>query len=343
MKTFSSMLNMAVAIFLLVFLFAPAVHAANSKGESHQKLYLAAASEHSKSKVPIKEPKTFTINKKIPGKKHKDPLSPELAFEGVKKRLATDKSGPGAEFVSEIFSSPRLEFATDGIARYFRHQESRLNYGQFLEERAIKKARDYMAAHKDTLIAARKAYGVDPEIITAILLVETRLGEYTGNQKVINILATMASLSDPKVREAFWDAIPKENRISKDAYEKKAKSKADWAYQELKALLVYSRSQGFDPFDIHGSYAGALGLAQFMPSNILKLGKDGNGDGRIDLFDHKDAVFSIAAYLKYYGWKPGIDRAKARKVIYHYNHSSYYVDTILGVAKLLKKKQDKKS
>jgi membrane-bound lytic murein transglycosylase B len=86
---------------------------------------------------------------------------------------------------------------------------------------------------------------------------------------------------------------------------------------------------------VRGSYAGALGLAQFMPSNILAYGKDGNGDGRIDLFDHADAIFSIASYLKHYGWKPGIDDKKAYSVVYRYNHSKYYVNTILKIRNLL--------
>jgi membrane-bound lytic murein transglycosylase B len=90
-----------------------------------------------------------------------------------------------------------------------------------------------------------------------------------------------------------------------------------------------------DPVSIKGSYAGAMGIAQFMPSNILAYGEDGNGDSRIDLFEDADAIFSIASYLKNYGWKPGIDREKAYKVVYHYNHSKYYVNTILEIRELL--------
>jgi membrane-bound lytic murein transglycosylase B len=87
---------------------------------------------------------------------------------------------------------------------------------------------------------------------------------------------------------------------------------------------------------VTGSYAGAVGIAQFMPSNILLHGQDGNQDGHIDLFDHADAITSIASYLKYYGWQPGMTGEPAGKVIYHYNRSPYYVDTILKAAKLLK-------
>jgi membrane-bound lytic murein transglycosylase B len=94
--------------------------------------------------------------------------------------------------------------------------------------------------------------------------------------------------------------------------------------------------ENVDPVAIKGSYAGAMGISQFMPSNIPELAKDGNNDGSIDLFNHADAIASIAFYLKHHGWKPGISRQKAEKVVHHYNHSERYVDTVLKISKLLK-------
>ena len=91
-----------------------------------------------------------------------------------------------------------------------------------------------------------------------------------------------------------------------------------------------------DIFKITGSYAGAMGIPQFMPSNIIRFAADGNVDGRIDLFEHADAIASIANFLKKCGWYRGIDDEKAKKVIRQYNPSSYYIDTILKVAQMLK-------
>jgi membrane-bound lytic murein transglycosylase B len=79
-----------------------------------------------------------------------------------------------------------------------------------------------------------------------------------------------------------------------------------------------------------------MGIAQFMPSNALTLAKDGNQDGHINLFHHEDAIFSIANYLKRYGWKPGLTQEEAYDVVYHYNHSKYYVNTILKIRDKLK-------
>ena len=78
-----------------------------------------------------------------------------------------------------------------------------------------------------------------------------------------------------------------------------------------------------------------MGISQFMPSNILLFGQDGDQDGTVDLFVHADAIMSIAKYLKNYGWYPGIDREKAGKVVFHYNHSQYYVDAVLKIRDLL--------
>ncbi len=101
-------------------------------------------------------------------------------------------------------------------------------------------------------------------------------------------------------------------------------------------MLKYSAREKLDPFNIPGSYAGALGLSQFLPSNALRLAKDGNNDGAIDLFQHPDAIYSIANFLKHYGWDPDISKQKAYKVLYKYNHSKPYVTTLLKISDRLK-------
>jgi membrane-bound lytic murein transglycosylase B len=174
-------------------------------------------------------------------------------------------------------------------------------------------------------------------VITAIILVETKLGTFTGKRSVLNTLATLSAMADDTPREVIWKNLPdNDRRMSREKFEKKADRKSSWAYRELKAFLTYTQAQGMDPTTIKGSYAGALGISQFMPSNIAPYGQDGDNDGKIDLFVHADAISSIASYLKHYGWKPGISREKAYKVVYHYNHSKYYVNTILDVADKLK-------
>jgi membrane-bound lytic murein transglycosylase B len=84
---------------------------------------------------------------------------------------------------------------------------------------------------------------------------------------------------------------------------------------------------------IPGSFYGAIGIAQFMPSQVLRHGVDGNGDGVVDLFVLEDALFSMGNYLMANGWRGSMrSQRKRRRAIYNYNHSRIYVNTVLAVA-----------
>lgn len=256
-------------------------------------------------------------------------------FDSLETRLIAD--GFDSDRIKTLFANPDVSFEKKGVSAYFMHNESKLNYKQFTRVWNVSSAKAYMQAHQAALDAAQQTYGVDKEVITAIILVETKLGTYTGNKSVINTLSTLAAMAEDAPRQVIWENLPdNERRMSRKKFEKKADQKSSWAYRELKAFLTYTEKEAMDPTTIKGSYAGAMGISQFMPSNIAPYGKDGNDDGRIDLFVHADAIASVAGYLKHYGWKPGISREEAFKVVYHYNHSKYYVNTILDVAEKLK-------
>ncbi|MCD4740982.1 MAG: lytic murein transglycosylase [Desulfobacteraceae bacterium] len=259
-------------------------------------------------------------------------------FTDLTKQLVKD--GFNKEKLDRLYSNKDIFFDSTGISLFFVHSEASLDYDQFVSESSLKNAFIYMDKHKNDLKEAENKYGVDKTIITAILLVETRLGKYLGSRLVINTLSTMASLTDNNLRKKLYKAIPVSKpgakRISKIKFEKKSQYKAKWAYIELKALLKYSAREKLDPSKITGSYAGALGLSQFLPSNALRLARDGNKDGKIDLFQHPDAIYSIANFLKHYGWNPTISRQKAHKVLYKYNHSKPYVNTLLKISDQLK-------
>ena len=106
----------------------------------------------------------------------------------------------------------------------------------------------------------------------------------------------------------------------------------------FKALILYANWSGLDPLSLPGSIYGAIGLCQFMPSNVLSYGVDADNDGRIDLFTKADALSSIANYLREHGWKCTMDKASQLRVILDYNKSSIYANTVLAVAEKLKDK-----
>jgi len=255
-------------------------------------------------------------------------------FDSLQEKLITD--GFDKNEIKALYIRPEVSFETKGVSLFFMHSEARLDYDQYTVKQQIKKARRYMKKYNKELSQAQKIYGVDKEVITAIILIETQCGSLLGNRSVLNTLSTMASLFDLQVRGMLWKEISDIPELTRDKFEKKAERKSIWAYRELKAFLDHTIIEGVDPVEIKGSYAGAMGISQFMPSNIPALAKDGNNDGRIDLFDHADAIASIAFFLKRHGWKPGISKKKAPKVVHHYNHSDQYVDAVLKIAKLLK-------
>jgi membrane-bound lytic murein transglycosylase B len=254
-------------------------------------------------------------------------------FEPLTRQLIKD--GFDSEKIQKLYSRPQVYFETDGVALLFTYSEAKVDYDQFSNDWSIGQARKFMQKYNEDLSRTEKAYGVDKRVITAILLVESSLGKSVGTRSALNTLSTLAALMYPEVRQDFYTLIPEAKRTPRQEFEKSAQKRSKWGYGELKAFLEYADQQGFDPAAIPGSFAGAMGLAQFMPSSILAYGKDGNHDGTIDMLTHADSMASIANYLKRHGWRPGISPKKAEKVIYHYNHSEYYVKAILKIAKRL--------
>lgn len=256
-------------------------------------------------------------------------------FYALRQQLKKD--GFDAARIDDYYGSPRVKFEQEAIARFFHHSEARLDYGQFLTAESIRQAEEYTRRHLSWMEKAETAFKVDKEIIAAILLVETRCGRFVGKAVTLNILSSMAALADPALRKKFWQAISADSNLSREEFRQKAAGKSAWAYKELKAFLTYvDRENLSDPLAITGSYAGALGIPQFMPSNILALGVDGNNDGKTDLFSHADAIMSVARYLNYHGWKPGLNQEQAHQVLRRYNNSSYYADTLLKIRQRLK-------
>ena len=260
--------------------------------------------------------------------------SSKKPLASVQKRLIADGFDPTK--IKRLYSRPQVSFEADGVILLLTYKEAHVDYDQFTNNWSIRKAKQYIQENEADLARIEKAYGVDKKVITAILLVETALGASVGTRSALNTLSTMAAMTDPLVRNQLWDLIPDSKKISRKKFERRAATRSRWAYKELKAFLKYTNREGVDPVSIPGSFAGAVGVAQFMPTNILAYGKDGNDDGIVDMLNHADSMASIANFLKSHGWRPGQSRKKAEKIIHHYNHSSYYVDTILKISSRLK-------
>ena len=158
---------------------------------------------------------------------------------------------------------------------------------RFIEARRIEAGHSFWQAQRETLERAEARYGVPAWLVIGIIGVETYYGRHTGNYRVLDALATL-SLDFP-------------------ASHPRAAARQAYFRSELEALLELSREQGISPDAWRGSYAGAMGLPQFMPGSWLKYAVDFDGDGRIDLRNSPaDAIGSVANYMKQHGWQSGM-------------------------------------
>ena len=163
----------------------------------------------------------------------------------------------------------------------------------FMTQERVQKGVKFWKDHADTLLEVEKKYGVPANIIVAIIGVETYYGRQTGGFKVLDALSTLS-----------FDYPPRSKFFTK----------------ELKQFLILAREQGLEVSELTGSYAGAMGIPQFMPSSYRAYAVDHTGDGQSNIWkQEKDAIASVANYLKENGWKAGksiVSRAKVHGAKY---------------------------
>jgi len=158
---------------------------------------------------------------------------------------------------------------------------------RFIEPVRIRAGERFWQEHAAALERAEREYGVPAEIIIGILGVETLYGQHMGNFRVMDALATLSF--------DFPEAHPR------------AAERTAFFRRELEQFLSLMHRTGTDPFTPRGSFAGAMGWPQFMPSSWVRHAVDFDGDGRVDLFaSPQDAIGSVANYFIGHGWQPGM-------------------------------------
>jgi len=256
-------------------------------------------------------------------------------FKKLIKRLQAD--GMDKKYLQDLFTHPELELMSSAVAMSLIRKEANLDYAQFLEKYSVDQAISYLKTHNRTLKKMESQFGVSAPVVVAILSVETACGKYTGRFKTVNILVTQALSLESEIYKQICDQIPLKEKLSltPNKIKKKLRKKSTRAYRELKAFLTYAKDQNIDSFIVKGSIEGAIGLPQFLPSNIKRYGFDGNGDDEINLFQHEDAIASIASYLKAHKWREDNNYKKKKEIILKYNQSDYYASTVLKLAERL--------
>ena len=203
------------------------------------------------------------------------PLAQELMAE------MRDEFGFTDEHLQQVFAEARKQQAIlDAISRPAERVKPWKEYRPiFLTRARIDKGLEFWRANQDALAKAEQTYGVPAEFIVAIIGVETLYGGNTGRYRVLDALSTLA-----------FDYPPR----------------APFFRGQLKQFLLLTREERLEPASLTGSYAGAMGLPQFMPGSFRAYAVDFNADGKINIWtDPADAIGSVANYFIEHGWQPG--------------------------------------
>lgn len=207
----------------------------------------------------------------------------DYSDRGAAKQViaAAQEAGVDPDWVQQLIdAAERQPSILDAISRPAEKIKAWYEYRKiFLTDRRIREGVKFLSAHASTLQTVSTRTGVPAELVVAIIGVETYYGRITGSYRVIDALATLAF--DYPRRSSFFT-------------------------RELEQFLLLAWESGQDPLALKGSYAGAMGYGQFMPSSYRAYARSYKGDGAPDIWDNPaDAIASVGNYLRAHGWRGG--------------------------------------
>ncbi len=261
------------------------------------------------------------------------------------KELGARPEGPGEKALSApeaeaILDDPRAEriygektVSIVAPSMIVRQRQDHLDLMKaFLVPERIAAGAAFAKERAASLERAAAKHRVDPEVVVAILMWESKLGAITGEYLAFNSFASQAYFAEEAndVALSGKDKALEQKLLDKKRQPERVAAIRERARKNLLALLRTCKARGMDPLGVRGSWAGALGFPQFMPAS-LRWAEDGDGDGKIDLFTFDDSIASIARYLDEHGF------AKSREAaVWSYNHEDAYVKGVLAYADALK-------
>lgn len=207
-----------------------------------------------------------------------DGLSNHPGAEEFASELARRHGLPTKEISEVLAEAERRQDILDAISRPAEAKPWYQYRPIFLTPERIGGGLEFWRRHQALLERVSERFGVEPSVLVAIIGVETRYGEITGGHRVLDALATLAFHYPPR---------------------------SDFFRGELEHFFLLSREEDLDPRSVKGSYAGAMGFGQFIPSSYRAYAIDMNDDGQRDLWGPEDAIGSVANYFSEHGWRAG--------------------------------------
>lgn len=212
------------------------------------------------------------------------------------------------------------------------------NHMALISDKAVEKSLGFLQRNQSTFDYVQDEYAVPPEIITSLLWIETRHGNITGTFHVPSVYMHLLQLSRKKNQNELYKIARKNpvgRAMSSKELRKKIKERADrrakWALEELTALEKIFLAKQKDLKKLKGSFAGAFGLPQFIPSSYRDFASSSH-DRAPDLFTIEDSIKSVARYLTLHGWN-NLDENQQIDSLMKYNNSRDYAESIIELSK----------
>ncbi len=249
---------------------------------------------------------------------------------GVKKLEQQSKDPFPKEFIEALLKSYDDSRRDPVISKNILGFLYRADYSSHFSPRAVKKCEKFIKKYEAQLRSAEERYGVSPALIAALLWVESKHGKRTGSYPVASVYFSLLQSDHPMMIKLTEDSVRAEfPHVSAADFSKIAErsvTKSQWALRQLHALSAMQKKG--DVFALRGSYAGAFGFPQFVPSSYVDWAVSSQPGQEADLFKMEDAIPSTGNYLYKNGWKKDLPEAQ-RAALKHYNQSDGYVNVIL--------------
>ena len=205
-------------------------------------------------------------------------------------------------------------------------------------------ALSFIERNRHTFENVERKLKVPKEVVASIIVIESQAGKNTGNHIILYRLSRIATTNAPdNLQWNYIEQKKKDHKVTFSDVRRRGGYLERTFLPEIPALLSIAKKNGVDPLSMKGSSAGAFGLPQFLPSAFIRFGYDGNKDGIVALHNEEDAIWSTANYLAHFGFRETIPRQEKRSIIWRYNKSKSYIDTVLGLSEGIGAKAFQKS
>lgn len=278
-----------------------------------------------------------TAPKRIPLKRSAKPgiqlehrASPYRGWDYLVQRLIDN--GVSRETAQGVYSDPRFPERTF-VPFSVKPKEPSSIYAGFNHPRHAQLGVDFIRRNHTEFTRLEEKHRVPREVVAAIIVIESGAGRNTGSHLLIYRLSRLATTNAPDNLYAnYLEQRKRDPRVSFDDIKRRGGYLERTFLPEIPALLEISRRNQVDIFEMRGSSAGAFGLPQFLPSAFLRFGMDGDRNGIVSLNSEVDAIWSAGNYLASFGYRRDIPLQEKRAIIWRYNKSVSYIDTVLKLS-----------